>query len=125
MRSKYTPEELYQAYAPDVFSYMVNDLGIPKEEARRIFRITQFKKHFIENTSDYDFAEPEEVAKDMIRSLQPKRRRRDGFRTTSSASSRARVIRGPKKTVVRIARADHQKNPKTESSSFSGPLYSK
>ncbi|KZE38911.1 hypothetical protein AV656_08400 [Bhargavaea cecembensis] len=117
MKPDFTPEELYQAYAPEVYSYMVKTLGRSPEEARRILRVTRFQQKFTSNTSDYDFATPGEVAEELIRSLKPKTTGKHNFRSVTGNHQNRRVIIGPKGTAIKIARASHPNAHRAESSS--------
>lgn len=118
MKSDFTPEELYQAYAPEVYSYMVHTLGRSPDEARRILRTTRFKQRFTSNISDYDFATPGEVAEELIRSLKPSAGDKHNYRSITKGKLRNRVLKGHKGTTIKIVRTSHQDAHNAGSSSY-------
>ena len=58
MKTNFTPEEMYEAYAEEMVKYLKQKFLID----------SGFKYYFINNVEDYDFTEPEDAVEEVLRS---------------------------------------------------------
>lgn len=63
LKTKFTQEEIYQAYIGEVIEALVYHFKMESKEANDLITKAEIKKSFFKRPQDYDFLEPEWVAK--------------------------------------------------------------
>jgi hypothetical protein len=67
VKTKFTTAEMYKAYAAEVFNVLVDEYGMTKKAAKQLMAKDKFKADFMKDWRDFEFVEPSEVARVMIK----------------------------------------------------------
>lgn len=65
MKTKFSKEEMYEAYESEVIDCLVSKFNVDSQLVHEIIKKDNLKNDFINNISDYEFTEPSKVAREI------------------------------------------------------------